>query len=303
MDLAQLTRRVVESGTEYTIVRPGITLCLLYANPAMTIGPAIADILEEYIKFIPNNALQTYLSADGTWKKSTKRTFNSTLGKLRATGPGEYAEFHFGQEPLANVGKYGAHFKASPLDDDAVPLEDCILYLEFPATLSEFADVDAFIAFVNKIALLCDFDSGYCGYAFKHLHMTFRREAFKAIGKMAMRYIGFDICNDFIRDNARGRVCNLAWLTLFGNQITAQLGGVSEIRKHLPDIVNVLKVGSGVMIRANEAPIVGDVNRGAKDVIALRRLSEITRHLRVETDNLGPDDPDFAERWLGRFDT
>ena len=234
MDLAQLTCRVVEGSTEYTIVRPGITLCLLYAKPAMTIGPAIAEILEEYIRFIPDNALQTYLSADGTWKNSTKRTFNSTLRKLRSISPEENAEFHFGQQPPANVENYGAHFKASPLDDDSVPLEDCILYLEFPATLSEFTDVDAFIAFVRKVALLCDFDSGYCGYAFKHLHMTFRREAFKAIGRMALRYIGFDIANDFIRDNARGRVCNVSWLTLFGTKITSQLGGAPQIREHLP---------------------------------------------------------------------
>ncbi len=75
----------------------------------------------------------------------------------------------------------------------------------FQPLCPEFTDVDAFIEFVRKVALLCDFDSGYCGYAFKHLHMTFRREAFKAIGRMALRYIGFDIANNFIRDDARGR--------------------------------------------------------------------------------------------------
>ena len=200
------------------------------------------------------------------------------------------------------MGGYGAHFYGSPLNDEFYPLEDCILYLEFPADLSEFTDVDQFLEFVKKVALLCEFDSGYCGYAFKHLQMSLRHEAFEAIGKMAMRYIGFDICNDVVRLVARGRVCNLSWLTLFGNQITAKLGGANEIRKNLPDVMNVFEFGSSVMIRATDAPIVGDVNRGAIDAGPLRRLSEITLNLRVETPNLGPDDPDFAERWLSRFD-
>jgi len=303
MDMDQLTCRIIIGGTEYTVVRPGITLCLLHAEPAVTLAPAIADIVEEYINFIPDGALQTYLSANGTWKKATKRTFTSALGKLRTTGRGEYAEFHFGQEPLRNVGEYGAHFKGSPLADDFFPLETCILYLEFPANLSEFTNIDKFIEFVHRVAASRDFDSGFCGYAFKHLHMSLRHEAFKAIGKMAMRYIGFDISNDFIRMDARGHVCNISWLTLFGGEITATLGGAGEIRRNFPDAVNISKLGSGVIVRATESPIRGDVNRGATDAVTLRRLSEITRSLRLEVPNLGPDDPDFAQRWLSRFDT
>ena len=67
--------------------------------------------------------------------------------------------------------------------------------------------------------------------------------------------------------------------------------------------MSVLELGSGVMIRATAAPIFGDVNRGAKDAAVLRDLAAVTRQLRVSIDNLGPDDPEFAERWLSRFDT
>lgn len=302
MDLDKLTRRVVSGSTEYTIVRPGITLCLLYAKPAITLASVVADILEMYISFIPDGALQTYLSKGGTWKKATKNIFNTTLRQLRATGPGEYIEFHFGQEPLRNVGKYGAHFQGSPLNDDFYPLEDCILYLEFPPDLTEFTTTDEFLKFLYRVARLCDYDSGYCGYAFNHLHMSFLREAFNEIGKMAMRYTGFDVSYDYIRKYARGRVCNVSWLTLFGNQITSMLGGIDKIQKNLHDAINISELGSGVIIRATEAPIIGDVNRGATDTIALQRLSEITRKMRVETLKLGPDDPDFAQRWLSRFD-
>jgi hypothetical protein len=80
------------------------------------------------------------------------------------------------------------------------------------------------------------------------------------------------------------------------------LGGIDKIQKNLHDAINISELGSGVIIRATEAPIIGDVNRGATDTIALQRLSEITRKMRVETLKLGPDDPDFAQRWLSRFD-
>jgi hypothetical protein len=302
MDLNKLACVVVDGGTRHTIVRPGITLCIFYAEPASTIAPAIADILEEYMKFVPNGALQTYLATNGRWKKATQRTFNSTRSGLTTTRPDENAEFHFGQEPLASVGKYAAHFIASPMNDEFFALETSILYLEFPCDLSEFTNTSNFIEFVRKIALMRAFDSGYCGYAFNHLHLTFLNEAFEAIGKVAMRYIGFDVNYDYVRMNARGHVCNVSWLTLFGHDITVRLGGVAAIRTQLTDVVSVSELGPGVMVRAAETPIVGDVNRGAVDAVSLRKVAQITRPLRVKVDNLGPDDPEFAARWLSRLD-
>src|SRR5262245_25685108 len=168
MGLDELDQRVVRAGIEYTIVRAGIVLCIFYAEPATTLAPAVAEILEKYVNFIPQGSLQTYLSADGTWKKLDKRAYNKILSKLHTIGTREYAEFHFGQEPLASVGQFGAHFKGSPLRDTHFPNEVCSLYLEFPYQLAGFTDPDAIVKFVRDVAELHGFDSGYCGYAFKH---------------------------------------------------------------------------------------------------------------------------------------
>ena len=300
MDLDQITTRIVKGGVEYTIVRPGISLCLLYGESAVTLAPAVARILEQYIRFVPPASLQTYLTADGTWKKMNSRTLDTTLRTLRSISPDEYAEFHFGQEPVRNVGDFGAHFYAGPLEKSR-PTRDAALYLEFPADVTAFT-LDQLVDFVRAIACSHPFDSGHCGYAFKNLQMSLRREAFKAIGRMAMRYIGFDVSNDLVRLEARGRVCNVSWLTLLGREITAKLGGVGELRRQLADAVDVAECGTGTVIRATSVPIVGDVNRGAKEIAMLRRLAEITRSVRVEADNLGPDDPNFAHRWLNRFE-
>jgi len=303
MNFDELTRRIDQQDKEYVFLRPGISLCLLYSEPASTIGPAIAAILEEYVRFIQDGALQTYISNDGTWKPLTKRAYNALLGRLRGTRIGEYAEFHLGQEPLANVGHFGAHFSGSPLSNKTFHSEDCILYLEFPFDVSQFTTLAEFEAFVHRIAASLDFDSGYCGYAFKHLHLTFRRDAFKEIAKLALRYIGLDISNYLIRMDARHCVCNLSWLNLFGKQITAKLGGVDYIQSQLPETMSIIKIPSGILIRAAKTPIIGDVNRGAKDALVLRTLAELTKPVRLNVENIGPDAKDFAERWLSRFDS
>ena len=66
--------------------------------------------------------------------------------------------------------------------------------------------------------------------------------------------------------------------------------------------MQVSELPTGVMIKAADSPIVGDVNRNATDALPLHTLSTLTKPLRLQVANLGPDDPDFAARWLGRFD-
>jgi len=117
-----------------------------------------------------------------------------------------------------------------------------------------------------------------------------------------MRYIGLDISNFLIQTNARHCVCNLSWLSLFGKQITAKLGGSEYICSQLPDSMKVSEINWGIIIRASDAPIIGDVNRGAKDALVLRGLALLTKPIRLNVPNLGPDDDDFAARWLSRFD-
>jgi hypothetical protein len=302
MDLDQLIRRTEIGGAEFTILRPGITLCLFYAQPAATLAPVVADLVEEYRRFIPAGALQSYYSPAGTWKKANERAMRAVLDELRAARSGDYAEVHLAQEPLRSVGDYGMHFHASPLDDLNYPREVSVFYLEFPADLSTFTNKPDFIDFVRRVALATPFDSGYCGYAFKQLQVSFRREAFKEIAKLAMRFVGFDVGNDLVRFEARGRVCNVSWLTLFGADITAKLGGTDAIYRALPNVSAITPLDGGVLVQAADEPIVGDVNRGAADTAPLRALAALTRDLRLDVPNLGPDDADFAPRWLGRFD-
>jgi hypothetical protein len=287
---------------EYMIVRPGFSICFIYADTADEIGLDVARILEEYLEFIPDGALQTYLSDSGSWKKATHRTFNSVFANLLDVGEGNYSEFHFGQEPAGNVGDYGAHFKAGPLDDELFDKEANILHLEFPMEFAALPAAERLAEFFARIVRIRAPDSGYCGYAFKHLFMTFANEALEFIARKAMRYTGFDVPEDAVRFWARGRVYNVSWLTVLGPGILAKLGGKDKLRQQGASELAMFDVGEALVMRAAELPIVGDVNRGAADVKGLRKLAEITKPVRIELEMLGPSELDLATRWPNRFD-
>jgi len=52
------------------------------------------------------------------------------------------------------------------------------------------------------------------------------------------------------------------WLTLLGGKLTTELGGAKNLAKTAPKGVSVLPLGpGGVLIRAGEAPQIGDANR------------------------------------------
>jgi len=303
MDFEMLVRKKATRSAEWVIVRPGISLCLFYAEPLASLATHIAGILEAYLSFVPPNSIQTYLATDGNWKTLSKGTLTSTLKALRSMKrTSEFWEVHFGQEPAGNVGSYGAHFVGSNLANAVWPLETNLLLLEFPHDFLQQVRSEDFLKFVQNVGSICPFDSGLTGYAFKHLLRTFRRETFEAISQMAMRYIGFDISYDLIRERSRGSVYNVSWLTLLGSHLLERAGGGDAIRKSLPKGASLLDVGSGVLIRAAELPPVGDVNRGADDIEPLRALAKLTQKVRVKVENLGSHDPHFAQRWLNRFE-
>jgi hypothetical protein len=293
---------VLRSGT-YVMVRPGITLRLSYPEPIQTLGPAIASVLEQYLQFIGPESLQTYLASSGTWKALSKGGLTKNLRELRSIPRHyEFVEYHYGHGTPANVGDYGAHFKGWNLANEDYPLRENLLLLEFPANFFERKPVDQFVDFVAAVASSHPFGSGGAGYSFKNLHLSFRDQAFAAIGAMAPRYVGFDIDSDTASNHSRGFVYNVSWLTLLGTEIVQKLGGPEKIAGELAPGIQVRNLPTGVMIRAAASPIVGDVNRGAEDAAPLVHLAGVTRPVRMGPHNLGPLG-DFAERWLARFDT
>jgi hypothetical protein len=302
MDLSALEVKAKAFGTEFVIVRPGISLVLYSEVPLSALGPAVADVLEQYLAFVPPKALETYYAPTGTYKKLTPRILPTTLKTLRSLPKGaQYYEFHFGQGPEGGVGLYAAHFIGTWLaDKKRYPLETNLLTLEFPADLLDRVSVGDFLGWVVRAAETLPYVSGNAGYAFQHPH-TFSSEAPAAIGRLMPRYLGFDPSYANCRDEMSGHSPSAHWLNLAGPALVDKLGGAEAVRAALPAPVEMRPAGAGLLIRGASRPPVGDVNRGAKDIEFLPDVARVLRPVRFEISGFqAAVDP---KTWLARFDS
>jgi len=304
MDWNPLINTLEDEGEKFTIVRPGLTLFFNSPRPVQELGPTAAAALERYLAFIPPGGVDHYLASSGEYKKINPRTLPATLKRLREVDADtEWEEFHFTQGVSGGVGDYGAHFNASNRSDkDDLPLETNVLLLEFPTDQLTRTPPDAFLEFAVGVANLIGVNSGVGGYAFKYPQMIFDDEAREFIAAKALRYLGLDISYLDVREDLAGRIHNVSWLTFLGPSVLDELGGQAALRKALPKDFAFIALQEGLVIRAAEQPMVGDVNRGAPDVGPLRKLAAVTKPVRLDTDYLGVDDDLFAGRWLKRLD-
>ena len=303
VDFGKLVQKMKDEGEELILARPGISVMLFYDTPVGKLGATIAAILKDYLAFIAPDSMEKYYAQSAMYKKLTPKIINSTFDELRALEEDdEFFEFHFGPGYDPGLG-YAVHFKGSALaDDEDLPNETNLLTLEFPPTFLTAKPPDAFIDFVVRNADRHKFHSGIVGYAFQHPVMVLRDEALEAIGKVAMRYRGFDISNDDIRDDLKGHVHNVSWLNLLSSRMVKEVGGLDKLRRALPKGGSLIEMKHGVLVRLAPLPIVGDMNQGGTDLKPLKDFAKIVKPLRIQVDYLGPDDELFAEKWLSRLD-
>jgi hypothetical protein len=302
VDFGKLVQTMKDEGEELILARPGISVMLFYDTPVGKLGGTIAAILKDYLAFIAPHSMEKYYGGS-TYKKLTPKVINSTFDELRALEEDdEFLEFHFGPGYDPGLG-YAVHFKGSALaDDEDLPNETNLLTLEFPPTFLTTKKPDEFIDFVVRNADRQKFHSGIAGYAFQHPVMVLREEALEAIAKAAMRYRGFDISNDDIRDDLKGHIYSVSWLNLLSSRMVKELGGLDKLRRALPKGGSLVEMKHGVLVRLAPLPIIGDVNQGGADLKPLKDFAKIVKPLRVQVDYLGSDDDLFAEKWLSRFD-
>lgn len=300
-DFSKLVVTLKDEGEELVIVRPGISLSLFYEAPVGRIGGAVADILDDFVAFISPASLDMYYAPSAVYKTMTDKAYRSTVQSLRSLEQNdEFFEFHFG--PGLEVGSgFAAHFTGSALADESMPDETNLLTLEFPPDFLQSRAPSELFEFCVRSAQRTSFHFGLCGYAFQHSVTVLEGEAKEEIAKLAMRYRGFDISYDDIRYDLRQKIHNVGWLTLLGDRLVRAFGGAEKLRRAMPS-GSVLDIHGGVVVVTAEYPVVGDVNRPSSELSSLSRLATLLKPLRIETDYLGSDDDDFAQRWLDRLE-
>jgi Protein of unknown function (DUF3396) len=286
---------------EYCAVRVGVTLVVYYAKPMRELAEVVQRLIDLYLSFVPDHSIQSMLSTTGVWREFSKQSLSAGLRKLAADGA-DYRSIHLGSEASANVGEYGFHFFGSNFSKiDVSPRETCAAIFEFPAGALARDSKGRFEEFVVAVAESETFESGYGGYAFKHLFETWRDQALPWIGQRAQRYLGLDISYDSFRRAARGRVINVSWITLLGGGVTQALGGAKYISEQLSSEVRVRSLTTGLLLVAGESAPIGDTNRGVQDIRLLKEVALLTKSVRGRME-IGFGSDAFRRGWLDRFD-
>ena len=302
MDFESLARRVNYPKNSFDILKPSVSLWLTYSEPIQTLGSHIADLFEAFRAFIGHDKLTGYLSGNGSWKPLSPRVLKRDIAELRAI-PSHYeaVEYHYEGNHLGSVSDFGFHFFGSHLKHKLFPLQENLIVLQFPVNLLKEKSPHEFINFVSQIASSRPFGSGTAGYGFHHLYLTHREEALPHVGRLSLRYLGFDINSDDARRASRGRIYNVSWLTLLSSDIIAALGGEPDLIARLPEGINIIRLNTGLLLQLGALPAIGDINQGAEDINLYKVVAALTKPLRINAQSVKPT-LDCTPQWLARLD-
>jgi hypothetical protein len=299
--LKELKLYVKMRSGEYCAASVGVTLVLYYAKSMEELADVVPKMYELYQSFIPERALRSLLGTTGVWRKATKQALTSRFRQLHKEGV-DYTSINLNSGELGHLGDYGFHFFGSDLcHTEIYPRETCSFIMEFPIEALAPEQRERFKEFVMAASGIADFESGYGGYAFKHLSMTWRGQALDWIFRLTQHYLALDISNNSFDSVARRRVVNVSWITLLGHDVTADLGGTERIREQLSPEVKMQSLTNGTMLIAGDTPPIGDTNGDLQDIRWLKEVAALTKPVRAKME-IGFGSPTFRRTWLNRLD-
>ena len=124
---------------------------------------------------------------------------------------------------------------------------------------------DQVIALAQDALAEFPLSSGFSGYSllWEDSDSLVDREVLQWSIPLMLRHPGLGFGDALIMSNgARHGIAAVNWLTFLGAKATAALGGLEALERNAPEGVSALALGkAGVILRAGDAPQIGDVNR------------------------------------------
>jgi hypothetical protein len=277
-----------------TIFSPSLQIALYANKPLPEIADGAIACYELFVQRFRSN-LNWYLALSMRKVRRFTEKYAEIFPTLcRESGPGL---------PLYRV------FHGSGLQDYLPPLFATGAYRTFswlqvhlaPSLASDWKEV---LALVTAMARPFPFRYGTVGFSLCWNDMSVDRDIAvpKLIGPLLKRYPGFNVGTP--RELCDQNMPPVNWLTLLGPELLGKLGGNSQIRKAFSreEAIVVAPLGDGALIKAGDAPKLGDRNRN-DNLPDYRKVGSYLKRYRgnqeIELDGLTLEE---SEKWLARFD-
>jgi len=169
---------------------------------------------------------------------------------------------------------------------------------------------EALLSGVLRWSTMCQPKHGTGGFTF--IFASGMAQNTKYALQMMKRFPGFDFIDgvSFTREagTVHNRIKSVNWLTVLGDELVSELGGIGPMRSALEPVCKVHEYPGGVVIQAGEAPQLGDI---ATDNIpeAYRMVARYTKSVRFEDYDEalfrvapGLDRKEETLSWIRRFD-
>lgn len=262
------TKHLIESNiTDLDLMRDGLKLVTLtfgidlYTNASFYDHPEAAlGGLELFYKWCPADQLRYYATETmSAHKPVTQRVLGMLPTWLKPDAPRK--KWLALELKSSNAYQDAPEFKFHIWAVDASKQAN-LLSLALPAAWGN-EKPGQMLELVQRLCDIFPFHSGLAGYAFERSHYALEDSETHA-WQASMRHPGIDIVRipEDARASGGNAVKGVGWLTLLGNDLVTQLGGLPNLRGKFGSDIDLIESKNGIIVKAGPRPLAGDVNRG-----------------------------------------
>lgn len=285
---------------------------MFYINaPLRELRDPLLSVMNLFYELCPRENLRWYLTETmKQFKPATPKSFTLPAVWWQEGAPRKDLRQLMlkGGEAHDSVPTWGIFFSSAEREAPSFSMIANYLRFSVPAEFLE-TKYKLFSEFVIAVSNTIPYTCGHAGFVIE-CNPYDQRDAETAAYPLAMRHQAVDIAT-----RTRGpwavrneRIKNVGWLTLIGSLLLEKIGGAKTLQSKASERLHVTSTTHGVVIRAGERPILGDVNRQEDlqayyDAYALveplhEGIEELFAPFSMEGDI---DEVEATLRWLSRF--
>jgi hypothetical protein len=301
MDWRQVTAEFEHRGGTFTVARPALLMDIYLQTGS---GATYASTLVDRLLTLANDDAQLFYITGNSraFKPLDKRARRRLLKQLDSLD--ERGRWYMIKDaPDFALGQFSCEFYLGSTDAHRPD----VIYVGLPIEMGSRDRADATSALFEEFIAASPALAATCAFGFEQVWgREYEQVGMPVAFRIALRHQGLTL-RDRVEDLDfwERKLKSAGWLTFLGDDFAAPVGGVDALEAKMPTAVTTKRVRDGLLLKAGDAPPVGDVNRADTDTEAMAEVSRAIRTVRLD----GWHDPRAfgvdearANQWLHRFD-